>query len=105
MRLLVERKDKARGVLLFMTRKRKSFSDKFKKQIIERDKSHCQICGRFIDTNPLKDERNDFGKIKIRYHFDHIIPFAQGGSDDMENLRLVCPPCNFKRNQKHGKYS
>jgi hypothetical protein len=25
---------------------------------------------------------------------DHIIPIARGGSDDVENLWLVCRPCN-----------
>lgn len=28
---------------------------------------------------------------------DHVIPAAHGGSDDMENLRPACQPCNSKR--------
>jgi hypothetical protein len=34
---------------------------------------------------------------------DHIIPQAEGGTDDEDNLWLACPRCNnFKRNQTHA---
>ena len=34
---------------------------------------------------------------------DHLIPLAEGGTDDEENLWLACPRCNnFKSDQTHG---
>src|ERR1043165_3356551 len=33
-----------------------------------------------------------------RLTIEHIIPKHQGGTDDMENLGLACPPCNHGRN-------
>ena len=31
----------------------------------------------------------------VRFHVDHIIPVARGGTDDLANLRLLCPDCNY----------
>lgn len=30
---------------------------------------------------------------------DHIIPLHMGGSDDLDNLRILCRACNNKRNR------
>lgn len=40
--------------------------------------------------------------IKMRdYHIDHIMPVALGGSNDKENIQLLCPNCNLKKGAKH----
>lgn len=31
---------------------------------------------------------------------DHVVPYAHGGSDDIENLRPACKPCNSKRQDR-----
>jgi HNH endonuclease len=31
----------------------------------------------------------------VRYHLDHIRPESLGGTDDMDNLALACPMCNY----------
>lgn len=38
--------------------------------------------------------------IKGKYHVDHILPLARGGSDFIKNVQLLCPPCNHKKSAK-----
>ena len=47
--------------------------------------NRCYICGK---------------KLK-KYHIDHFIPLALGGSNDPGNLRLACPHCNQRKSAKH----
>ena len=30
-------------------------------------------------------------------HVDHVVPKAQGGSDDIENLQALCPACHSRK--------
>jgi len=39
--------------------------------------------------------------IKEKYHVDHIVPLAGGGSNDKTNLQLLCPSCNTSKGAKH----
>jgi len=34
------------------------------------------------------------------YHVDHIMPLTKGGGDGPDNLQLLCPVCNIKKNAK-----
>lgn len=36
-----------------------------------------------------------------KYHIDHILPLALGGTSDPENIQLLCPKCNLKKGAKH----
>ena len=31
----------------------------------------------------------------IRYHLEHVFPESLGGTDEIDNLALACPTCNF----------
>ncbi len=30
-------------------------------------------------------------------HFDHIVPVAKGGATTIENLQILCAPCNLSK--------
>lgn len=47
--------------------------------------NRCYICGK---------------KLK-KFHVDHFIPIALGGTNDPGNLRLACPRCNLSKSAKH----
>lgn len=34
-------------------------------------------------------------------HVDHVMPLALGGTNDKNNLQLLCPPCNHSKSSKH----
>jgi 5-methylcytosine-specific restriction endonuclease McrA len=39
--------------------------------------------------------------IKSKFHVDHVMPLALGGSNWPSNLQLLCPTCNIKKHAKH----
>jgi 5-methylcytosine-specific restriction endonuclease McrA len=52
-------------------------------KVIRRDGQICQKCHR-----PVPDDKVEF---------DHIIPFAKGGTSTAHNLRLLCYDCNREK--------
>lgn len=51
----------------------------------------------------FKLQRGKCAYCKVRlnkYHVDHILAIARGGSNDRKNLQLLCPPCNQKKSAK-----
>ncbi len=55
-------------------------SDEIKKAILLRDKGVCTFCGS-----------------PDRIEFDHIHPVSKGGESTIENVQLLCRPCNRKK--------
>jgi hypothetical protein len=67
-------------------------SPPLRNEILERNGFTCQLCGAGPgDTDPFNPSR------KVRLHIDHIIPISQGGTNDKNNLRVVCSACNQGR--------
>ena len=51
--------------------------------IYERDNHTCQYCAEMVPT--------------VELTFDHVVPVAQGGRKDWENIVTCCVSCNRKK--------
>lgn len=54
--------------------------------VIARDMGVCQLCGRLIVSSDGRE-----------HHIDHIVEKSAGGTDAMDNLRLVHRECHSRR--------
>ncbi|MCP1412933.1 HNH endonuclease [Paenarthrobacter sp. A20] len=59
---------------------RRAIPDDAKQYVWARDEGRCRSCG---STGELQ--------------FDHIIPVSMGGSSNVENLQVLCGPCNRRK--------
>jgi len=39
--------------------------------------------------------------LRGKYHVDHVMPLALGGSNFPQNLQVLCQPCNLAKSYKH----
>jgi hypothetical protein len=62
---------------------RKRIPTDVKRAVWERDRGRCVIC---------KSQKN--------LEFDHVIPFAKGGSNSEKNIQVLCQECNRKKSDK-----
>lgn len=53
-------------------------------------KIQCELCGKQIFS--IGD-----------CHFDHIVPYAKGGTSTLENCQILCIECNLKKSDKELK--
>ena len=37
------------------------------------------------------------------FHIDHIVPLANGGTNDDENLQVLCEPCHFEKTKQEAE--
>ena len=65
---------------------RRDFSYKIRKQVLERDAYRCVVCESYKNL-----------------HVDHIIPIAKGGTNDIDNLQVLCANCNLSKGAKDDK--
>ena len=40
------------------------------------------------------------GTLGVQLHIDHNVPVAKGGTDEINNLQVLCAPCNTKKGSK-----
>jgi hypothetical protein len=84
-----------------------------KSELLRRDGYHCRFCGipvirskirqrfaKFYPTLAIWGKKNDqqhaaFQTMWVQY--DHILPHARGGNNDLSNLVIACAPCNYGR--------
>jgi 5-methylcytosine-specific restriction endonuclease McrA len=62
---------------------RTEFSAKTKAAAALRAAGHCEQCTRKLITGD--------------YHYDHEIPDALGGSNDLSNCRVLCRSCHMEK--------
>lgn len=55
--------------------------------------THCPLCHVPLDYNTPHTPQSA--------ECDHIIPWAHGGTDDPDNLRVICRNCNVRRGARH----
>ena len=70
-----------------MKNKRLFLSFKSRFNVFKRDGFRCQKCGKGAPDTLL--------------HLDHIIPVANGGTNDITNLITVCDACNQNKGARH----
>jgi len=58
-----------------------------RRQVYERDAYTCRLCGA-AGSGEMHSEKID------GFEIDHIIPNAAGGGIELDNLQVLCRPCN-----------
>lgn len=66
-----------------------SINNKLRYEILARDGFRCKTCGRTPD------------EIDVVLEVDHIVPASLGGTNDPENLRVLCRDCNGGRSNDY----
>ncbi len=67
-------------------KKRKRLAKASKTLILDSQQYKCASC------------KTDISKLPV--HFDHRIPLAMGGSDEVENRQALCPNCHAVKSQR-----
>ena len=84
-----------------------------KERVHQRDGYHCRFCGMPVVRRETRKRIREaypaavgWGDKEMLQHaafqamwaqYDHVVPHARGGNNDLENLVLTCAPCNFGR--------
>lgn len=78
-----------------------------------RDGFHCRFCGIPVIKKEIREILRKSYPLALRWgnrnvlqhaafqamwlQYDHIVPHAKGGTNDLDNLVITCAPCNFGR--------
>lgn len=67
-----------------------------KRAVFFRDRGYCCGCGRNLENSQSPINRTQY---------DHIVPLAAGGLNDVSNLQLMCESCNGKKRDRRADAS
>ncbi len=56
---------------------------KDERTLLYEEQNTCEICNKKLN---LKS-----------FHIDHIVPLACGGTNEKNNLQILCQPCHFEK--------
>ena len=86
-----------------------------KRQLIGRDGYHCRLCGIPVIREEVRKRLhalypdalpwaagniNQHAAFQVLWlQYDHLVPHARGGSNDLDNMLIACAACNFGRMQ------
>lgn len=84
-----------------------------KRFLHERDGFHCRFCGIPVIHKEVRErvkkrypQSVSWGSTNLSQHaafqamwlqYDHVLPHARGGNNDLENVVIACAPCNYGR--------
>ena len=70
---------------------RRKIPKKIRLNILKSQDGFCKVlkCGRYL--HPLE------------FHIDHDIPLADGGKDELSNMRAICIRCHMKKTSLENK--
>jgi 5-methylcytosine-specific restriction endonuclease McrA len=78
-----------------------------------RDGYHCRFCGIPVIRQEIRQRIRKAYPVALRWgrrnadchaafqamwaQYDHVVPHARGGTNDLYNLVVTCAPCNYAR--------
>lgn len=84
-----------------------------KRELLKRDGYHCRFCGIPLIRKEVRERIRKiyprvlpWGKQNAGQHaafqamwlqYDHVLPHAKGGNNELENIVITCAPCNYGR--------
>lgn len=84
-----------------------------KQSLHERDGYHCRFCAipviraevrkKFCRVFPAldiwgpKNQQQHVAFQTMWAQYDHVVPYSNGGTNDLSNMIITCAPCNFGR--------
>ena len=73
----------------FMDIQRASFSKEFREEVHEAQGKCCQMCKDNLKLNA--------------FHIDHIQALANGGTNDIDNLQILCKECHYVKTKEEAE--
>jgi hypothetical protein len=86
-----------------------------RRYLLHRDGYHCRFCGIPVIRKEIRErirkaypELAIWGTTNVQQHgafqtmwvqYDHVVPHAHGGGNELDNLVITCAPCNYGRMQ------